>query len=259
VDNTLNCNTYNATTPTSGAMTIGNNATTTSISIGNSQTTGDLNIGCGTSRTGTIKIGEGINGAQVSIGLDSLVANNVVIGTAGKTISFLRGTTANICDNGGNINIGSSGSTTTVGGKLTVNDQIAYGYTTNPTLTSTSVGYSVNYSWGSGSVSAGTSLTVASFTDQPIGIYLLTVGPTTNYDFSSGERLDITFTSTAGYSSLTSFTGMEHGGNLTEKFGVCFSMPVKVTTTTNQLTVIFNANIGAFSTTGGTSALTRIA
>jgi hypothetical protein len=67
------------------------------------------------------------------------------------------------------------------------------------------------------------------------------------------------FTTTTGIESLTSFNTMENGGNSTEKFGICFSMPIRITSATNQLTVIVRGLLGGFNSTGGASAITRIA
>lgn len=98
VDNTLNCDTYNATTATSGTMTIGNNATTTRINIGNTQTSGRLDIGQNGTRTGDIYIGGAASttyaGGSVNIGET----------TTTQTIK------------GSIVNVGSSGSTTTIKG-----------------------------------------------------------------------------------------------------------------------------------------------
>jgi hypothetical protein len=161
---------------------------------------------------------------------------------------------------GGNVGIGttSPSSTLDVAGRINTNE-ISYGYSTNPTLSSTSLGYSVKSDFGSGGVAQGGKYTLASFTNQPIGIYLLTVGPTTVYGFIGGERCDISFESTTGFASFTTFNTMENGGNSAEKLGICFSMPVKVTLATNELTVKLNAVTGDYSITGGSSSLTRIA
>lgn len=224
---------------------VNSSGTTTKLSIGENIINGEINIG------------KSVNGASSAIQIGDTQTTGVIQigGAANRSGTIYIGNAMN----SGAIRIGGAGSTTTVGGKLTANDQISYGYSTNPTLSSTSVGYSVSYSWSSQGIASGSSLTVAYFTNQPIGIYLLTVGPTTCFDFVPGERLDITFSTTTGISSLTSFTTMENGGNLSEKLGVCFSMPIKITATTNQLTCVFNAQTGGFSTVGGWSSITRIA
>jgi hypothetical protein len=249
------------TTILNGALKMGSVLTTSitnDLSIANDQTTGRLILADFTGRTGNVFIankqsaiigGGDDGGVYIATDARSTLCQ-IRIGTAGFTTTSIRGATVNIADTGGVVNIGNST------GTITVNTPIRFGYTTTPTLSTTSIGYSIKYTFASGS---GGDYTLASFANSPIGLYLLTVGPTTIYDFIAGERADVMFTTTTGIESLTSFNTMENGGNSTEKFGICFSMPIRITSATNQLTVIVRGLLGGFNSTGGASAITRIA
>ena len=146
------------------------------------------------------------------------------------------------------------------GAVLTINKPITIGYIPSA-ITANTIGYSIKYNFAGG----GGTLTLASFTNSPIGIYLLTVGPTTVFDFGIGantatsERADITFTTTTGIESFTTFNTMETSGTAAEKYGVCFTMPIRVINATNQLTINLVAVTGGYNTTGGSSCMTRIA
>jgi hypothetical protein len=74
------------------------------------------------------------------------------------------------------------------------------------------------------------------------------------------SRVDITITTGTNITFLNSSSGLEIGGNAIQKLGVNASYPIKITSATNQFTIIANNVSGpAFNLTGGVSNLLRIA
>lgn len=84
----------------------------------------------------------------------------------------LETTTLNLNTTGaGNTLIGTSGGSNSI----TINRPLTVGY--NPSaITAGQIGYSIKYTWIQGSIPSGGSFTFGSFTNTPVGIYLLTVG-----------------------------------------------------------------------------------
>jgi hypothetical protein len=155
VDNTLNCDTYNATTATGGTMTIGNNATTTRINIGNSQTNGRLDIGQSGTRTGEIYIGGAASTTY-----------------AGGTVNIGETTTTQTIK-GSIVNVGSSGSTTNIKGGLTLDAPITPNYS-YPVAAQTIGSFTQNNVVITSPLTTALQ-TVCSITVPSAGIYILTV------------------------------------------------------------------------------------
>jgi len=143
---------------------------------------------------------------------------------------------------------------------VVIPNQINFNYTSNPTLAVGSIGYNYQFTFSGGAISSGGTKTIASFTNTPVGIYLLTVGPFTFFSLTVSSRTDITFTTLTNITSLSNNNNLEYGGNSIGKLGVCFTLQLKITNSSNQLT--FNAsNVagGSIDTTAGASSLMRIA
>ena len=108
---------------TASTTTIGN--TTGNITIGAAQTTGQISIGLLATRTGDINIGNNIEGGIVKIAnnMSATSTASIQAGTTNKGTHYYRGATVNICDDGGNVNIGTSGGagTVTVNGTTNIN------------------------------------------------------------------------------------------------------------------------------------------
>jgi hypothetical protein len=128
-----------------------------------------------------------------------------------------------------------------------------------PTTDLTVLGGSIKYSFVGGLVFEGGSVTFGSFTNVSTGIYLLTVGTFTIYNIDPADRFDIVFNTATNITFISSSTNMEFGGNTAGKFGIGFTIPISVTSSTNQLTITGYAFTGNANYLGGASSLLRIA
>jgi hypothetical protein len=126
-------------TGVSNALAIGGNITDAGISIGAAQTTGQINIGLLATRTGDINIGNNIEGGIIKIAnnMSATSTASVQAGTTNRGTHYYRGATVNICDDGGNVNIGQASSTITMSG--TVNAAGLVGYATTGANTFTGI------------------------------------------------------------------------------------------------------------------------
>jgi hypothetical protein len=105
--------------------TITSTAPSETLKIGGSQTTGNIQIGYPPTFTGNIGIGTIMGGGSIDIGSYPTGNNQIVIGDGTKSTTYLRGNTVYISDGGTNVNIGNSGSTTTVAGTLSIKNPIS--------------------------------------------------------------------------------------------------------------------------------------
>jgi hypothetical protein len=255
VNGTLKTNTIEST-GVSTALAVGGNITDAGISIGAAQTSGQINIGLLATRTGDINIGNNIEGGIVKIAnnMSATSTASVQAGTTNRGTHYYRGANINICDDGGNVNIGVASS-----GTITLNRPITTGYSPSA-ITASQIGFSYKYSFASSVVVAGGNLTVASFTNTPIGIYLFTCGPSTIFTVTTATRADFQFTTTTNITALTAFTNMEMGGNLIGKMPLTVTFPISITNATNQLTCVISNQAGSdFNVNVGASSLVKIA
>ena len=111
---------------------------------------------------------------------------------------------------------------------------VTYNYSTLPTFTSGQIGYIVNPVVNtSGITVTATKQTIWTFTNLPIGVYIIT-GNGLLYGLSS-SRTDILFTAT-GATYMSGNATYEIGGTSSdEKNPVIFSQTVKVTSSTNSI------------------------
>jgi hypothetical protein len=251
------------TTLSGGATVTGTttqlNSTTTTVG-GTLGVTGEATLSGGV-KTSTLS---SATGTTLSISSESLMARSVDIATNATAGAIQIGSGATTTTLFGTVNIGlSSAGTTTIKGSFQVDKPINLGYTTVPTFTSTQIGYSIKYDFSTnGSVNPGSSYTVAAFTNTPIGVYLLAVGPFTVFSFEPTDRFDLINVTATNITFVSSSGGMEFGGNGLGKFGVCYSTPIKVTSATNDLNVQLKNDTGSstgISVLAGSSALIRIA
>lgn len=128
-----------------------------------------------------------------------------------------------------------------------------------PAITAGQIGYSIKYTWVSGVIPNGSSFTFGSFTNTPVGIYLLTVGTFTAFAFDPLDRLDMGYTATTNITFLSSSTTMEFGGNALTKMGIGYSVPISITNSTNQLTISGSVSGSDVNYIGGASSLLRLA
>ena len=122
----------------SSAPAIYDNITTGNMTIAGAQTSGTISIGNGSTRTGTIGIGQTTKG-NISIANNMTAGTNIVsIGTASIGTVALKATTVKLNDAGtGNIELGNSST-----GTITLFKPLTPSY--NPSvITSTTIGYSV--------------------------------------------------------------------------------------------------------------------
>jgi hypothetical protein len=167
------------------------------------------------------------NSTAVGIGAIATASNQVVLGRSSETV--------------------------------VIPNQINYSYTSNPTLSVGSIGYNYQYSFSTASVASGATRTLVSFTNTPVGIYFCFVNLTV-FDVNATSRIDITITTGTNITFLNSTSGVEMGGNAIGKLGFNNIYPIKITSATNQLTIILNNVSGpACQLTGGVSNLMRIA
>ena len=79
------------------------------IDIVPDQTSGILSLGTNSARTGDINIGNNMTSGVIRIGSNYTTTTPVIeIGTSNKGTMIVRGTTIRICDNGGNVGIGTT-------------------------------------------------------------------------------------------------------------------------------------------------------
>jgi hypothetical protein len=90
------------------------------MTIGNNTTTGNIQIGYPSTFTGNIGIGTLMGGGSIDIGSYPTGNNQIVIGDATKSTTYLRGRTLYIADGGTTVNIGNTGSITNVTGKVII-------------------------------------------------------------------------------------------------------------------------------------------
>lgn len=95
------------------------------LTIGATQVGGQISIGLLSTRTGDINIGNNMAGGVLklvnNIGVDSTAS--VQLGTSNRGTNYLRGATVNICNDGGNVNMGVGGSTIHVLGTTNINTE----------------------------------------------------------------------------------------------------------------------------------------
>ena len=267
----------NINTPGTTTTTIGNIQSTTNIS-GTVNINSDItNIGtAGLSATGKVNIASGTN----------VAGSEIIMGSTTLTKCYIRGGDVNINHTtGANIFMGS-----TTGGGTNIIGNVTLGADTliNPTAQSTNItigtansmlrlytpitplfaypvasdkiGYYDRYTWGNGNTGQNEWKTIADFTNKPIGMYLLTVGPFVYYDHGSDKVVHVQFISNpnVNYLSIGNAGSMELGGNAMTKSGLCFSLPLIITSGSNQINVRLYAAYGGFSFLGGGSSLLRI-
>jgi hypothetical protein len=154
------------------------------------------------------------------------------------------------------INIGNNTNSIALNGAVTLAKPLILGSVATST---TQLGGSIKYSFVGGLVYGGTNITFGSFTNVPIGIYLVTVGTFTIFSFDPADRFDIGFSAATNITFISSSTNMEFGGNTPGKFGIGFTVPISVTSNANQLTITGYAVTGDTNYTAGASSLLRIA
>jgi len=107
------------------------------IGMGTFQTSGQIYIGTLGNRTGNINIGYEMSGGEIKLADNIPVGSTTSIkaGTTNKGTNFYRGATVNICDDGGNVNLGNSGSIISLNGNSSTLTQTAA--TNNTTIATT--------------------------------------------------------------------------------------------------------------------------
>ncbi len=145
---------------------------------------------------------------------------------------------------------------------VVIPNQINFNYTSNPTLSAGSIGYVYTYTvTGAGTAfGVGSTKTVASFTNTPVGIYLVLLNFTI-YDVASNQRVDLTHSVATNITYLNNSTNLEQGGNSAGKIGFNATYPIKITNATNQLTILISnvSGTNSINITGSTNCLMRIA
>jgi len=124
--------------------------------------------------------------------------------------------------------------------KVTIPNQIAISYSSNPTLGTTSLGYIVQYSVPA--TNPFNSLIVGSFTNLPIGIYTVNLS-FVNYNIAANTRNDL-FVSTSTNITVFSGSSLEFGGNSIGKMPVTNTYIIKATSNTNSFIITFANNSG---------------
>ena len=145
----------------------------------------------------------------------------------------------------------------TVSEKVTIPNQIAFSYSSNPTLGTTSLGFLSTYSISSG---AFTTATVASFSNMAIGIYIVFVC-LNNTGISSTTINSLDFSVTTNITIIQGGVQLKYAGNAASNIPVNASFVIKATSNTNTLTMIYNNNAGSPGSiaTGCNSTILRIA
>lgn len=154
------------------------------------------------------------------------------------------------------LSVGNNTNSIALNGAVTLAKPLTLG--TAPT-SNTQLGGSIKYSFVGGLIYGGATITFGSFTNVPIGIYLVTVGTFTIFSFDPADRFDIAFSAATNITFISSSSNMEFGGNTPGKFGIGFTVPISVTSNTNQLTITGYAVTGDANYTAGASSLLRIA
>jgi hypothetical protein len=231
---------------TTGTMTINSiqpKAGIDTVNLYNTTSTAQINLGTQANRSAILNIGDGTDSTG------AVHINNGVRATGNTQI--MNGANAS-----GTLNLGSSAVGNTV--VINVNRPLTIGY--NPSaITAGQIGYSIKYTWVSGVIPNGSSFTFGSFTNTPVGIYLLTVGTFTAFAFDPLDRLNMGYTATTNITFLSSSTTMEFGGNALTKMGIGYSVPISITNSTNQLTVSGSVSGSDVNYLEGASSLVRIA
>jgi hypothetical protein len=236
--------------------TLSTNNPTGVQSLFSNKTAGTLNLGSGMTN-GSINL---LNTGSGSVNVrGKLVVDNIESTT---DASLFSNSTGKITI--GSINVGSN-TILQAGGELKslsihrFNNPLKLSYTPD-NIVSGQLGFSVKYNVASGSVASNSSVTVASFTNIPTGIYLLTIGSFTVFGLDINDRVDLQYISSSNVTYLAGTSNMEFGGNLQEKLGICITVPFMIVNATNQLQMSLVSIIGnGFSYTNGASSIIRIA
>jgi len=111
--------------------------------------------------------------------------------------------------------------------RVYIPNQLVFNYTSNPTYANTALGYNLRYNWTSILTVTGAGVTVASFTNLPIGLYLFQTA-FLNYGIDASTRNDFQLTTQTNVTNLTCSNTLEYGGNVIGKLCVtpCFLLQV---------------------------------
>ena len=123
----------------------------------------------------------------------------------------------------------------TVNEKVIIPNQIQFNYVTNRTFTTTSLGYTQQYQWTSVLTVVGSpGLTIASFSDLPIGIYIFSSN-FLNFGVTGATRNDYILTTQTNITNLSCGTSLEYAGNSVTKIDVTLCFILQVTDPSNTL------------------------
>jgi hypothetical protein len=123
----------------------------------------------------------------------------------------------------------------TINEKVTIPNQIQFSYTVNPTYSNKSLGYYQRYEWLTTlTVVSSPGVTVASFTDLPIGLYIFSTN-FLNFAVASATRNDFELTTQTNITNLNCSSNLEYAGNTVTKINVTVTFFLQVTDATNTL------------------------
>ena len=133
------------------------------------------------------------------------------------------------------------------------------GYNPSAITNNNQIGHVTNYTWGNGTRGANETHYIADFINQPVGIYLLTLGPGVFYDLDTNDRCDVFFPIQTNVIMLSNSGNMENGGSVSTKYSICITLPLKFTSGTNRFAAAFVSYSSPYSYLGAGSSLLRIA
>jgi len=142
--------------------------------------------------------------------------------------------------------------------KVVIPNQLVFNYVSNPTYTNTSLGYNLRYNWTSILTVTGAGVTVASFTNLPIGLYLFQTA-FLNYGIDSTTRNDFQLTTQTNITNLTCSNTLEYGGNTAGKLCITPSFLLQITGIGTILYKYTNITGTAGTVQIGASTIVRIA
>jgi len=123
----------------------------------------------------------------------------------------------------------------TMNEKIIIPNQLKFNYSTLPTYSNTSIGYTNSYTWSSVlTVVGGAGLTLASFTDLPIGIYIFS-SAFLNFGVTSATRNDYILTTQTNITNLSCGSTLEYAGNSVTKIDVTLCFVLQITDASNTL------------------------
>ena len=148
----------------------------------------------------------------------------------------------------------------TINEKVSIPNQIQFTYTTNPTYSNNSLGYYQRYDWTSVLTVVGSpGVTVASFADLPVGLYIFSTN-FVNAAVASATRNDFELTTQTNITNLNCSSNLEYAGNSVTKINVTVTFFLQVTDATNTLLYNYtNKASAAGNIQPSASIITRIA